>query len=159
MKRVVGIAIVLLAGAATIFAALYIYAITMDKRITYDAKKDDPNPVIDLSKYIIIRTEGTDGVGEAKAALSAGYYTDYNIHYVGDSKAMEEKYGVNALVYLDRSIEIKLVPSEGLSNGDEIKYRIIIHNDCEEVLNCSFEGLKGTYTVSGLEESIIGAGK
>lgn len=152
MKKPLKIALLMLAGVIYIIAGFYAYAIISTKIITYDAKKEDKNPTINLSDYVVIRTGGPNGEGVAAAMIDGKFTTDYTIRYEGDEEAMTKKMGKGAPAFAYSSVDIKILPSDHLSNGDVIKYQVILYNDCEELLNCHFEGLTGTYTVSGLDD-------
>lgn len=112
------------------------------------------NPVVDLSQFIEITPEGYEGYGRIKAIINPVHRKDYKtITFKENAPKINATGSENsALTFLIDNMELKLSKTENLCNGDVITYEVVFNNLCDQIVDCQFENISGTYTVSGLPD-------
>lgn len=157
MKKVFKIFVIILIFLVA-FLALAYYWVYRNEQDLNDSKIEiikEENPVINISDFVVIETYGYDGVGMAKANIdTSALYMKYadGIKYTGDNNSQEEKIGRGAFEYFCLNTHVDLTKDDKLGNGEEIGYKVIFDNKCEELLTCSFENTEGKYVVENLDD-------
>ena len=154
-KKILRIASIIIVTLILGISVCHIFVYMVGDKLQQKFKPEEVNnPVVDLSQFVEITTEGYDGYGRIKANISPVHRKDYrtitfkenapNINTTGSENS--------ALTFLIENMELKFSKTENICNGDVITYEVVFNNLCDQIVDCQFENISGTYTVSGLPE-------
>lgn len=154
-KKTLRIALIIIVTLVLGILACYLFVhIANDKLQQELGTEEVNNPVVDLSQFIEITSEGYEGYGRIKANINPVHREDYRtITFKENAPKINATGSENsALTFLIENLELKLSKTENICNGDVITYEVVFNNLCDQIVDCQFENIRGTYTVSGLPE-------
>lgn len=154
-KKILKIALIVIATLILGISVCYLFVYIVGDKFQQELKTEEVNnPVVDLSQFVEITTEGYDGCGKIKANISPVHRKDYRtITFKENAPKINATGSENsALTFLIENMELEFSKTENICNGDVITYEVVFNNLCDQIVDCQFENISGTYTVSGLPE-------